>query len=434
MIEQPQKLDLPKPPEWLMQVCELLQKQEPELWKWFSAGKQQANAQEAVRLDLLKSTVELRRDSCAELYQAADRAAAALQLDIPVTIYQEQQSSGLNASVSIDTRAAHIIFQGDLVERLGKQELQAVLGHELGHLLLWRANNETLLTSLRLLDGVCNDAGVHPVYVETLRLFGLYTEIFCDRCAFLAHNEFAPVIAALVKLETGLHQVNAADYLKQAEEIRRAGKGFDDKSRGLTHPELYIRTSALHLWQAHPGQCDTEIDTMIRGQITLEELDLVGQLQIAQLTRQLIDIALEPEWMQTKATLAHARLFFVDYQFPTTAADPKSEHSTSTPLRALHHQQLGESYTTYLLLDFVSVDPDLREPALAHAISIAGQLGFKNHFCDVVQRELRMRKKQIDDLESQGAGIIQKLMGIAGSDLKSAATPNRETSKKGNRK
>jgi Peptidase family M48 len=434
MSDQGQNSELLKPPDWLIQACELLQKQEPELWKWFSAGKQQANAREAVRLDLLKSTVELQRDSYPELFQAADGAAAALQLDIPVTIYQAQQSSGFNASVSIDTSAARIIFQGDVIERLSKQELQAVLGHELGHLILWRMDDEKLLTALRLLGGVCDDPGVHPVYVETLRLFGLYAEIFCDRCSLKVHGEFLPVIAALVKLETGLKQVNAGDYLNQAEVIRRAGKGFDDKSRGLTHPELYIRTSALHLWQTRPDACDPEIDAMIRGQISLEELDLVGQAEIAHMSRRLLDIVLEPAWMQCEATLNHARLFFDDYQFPAQPTHPNSGRSISDPLLASHNQQLGESFSTYLLLDFVSVDQDLKEPALAHAISVAGRLGFKDHFCEVARRELRMRKKQMDELESQGAAIIEKLTGKGGSRSNLATSSNHEPSKKGDRK
>jgi hypothetical protein len=401
MSEPETTTELLRPPRWLRQLGDVLQRLEPELWSWFSAPDQEAKAGEAARLDLLQTAVVLPRPLHSELYRSVEEAAQRLNLSVPVTLYQPQQAPARNASVSIDTRAARIVLHGNLREQLDERELRAVLGHELGHLILWRTENRRYLTAGRLLDGLCDDPAAHSVFLETRRLLDLYTEVFCDRCALIAQGDLSAVVSALVKLDADLSPIDPSGNRNEAGEMPRSVTGIDEVSRGLTHPALDIRASALRLWQGQPDGCDSEIDALIHGPLTLTRLDLVGQQAVTDLTRQILDAMLAPSWMQSDASLAHARLFFPDYQFPSPSRFP-----LAAELRTIHNRQLGENYTTFLLLDFVTVNQELREPALAHAMAIAETLEFREPFCEAAQRELRLRKRQLDAIEDQGLQMI----------------------------
>ena len=112
-------------------VAEYLQRHEADRWKWFSADRFRAEQSESVRLDLLKSTYRLERDSSPALYAAADEVAAKLDLAAPLTFYQSQSAGGLNASLAYVPGEAHIVLQGRVTDWLTPAELRSVLGHEL---------------------------------------------------------------------------------------------------------------------------------------------------------------------------------------------------------------------------------------------------------------------------------------------------------------
>ena len=86
-----------------------------------------------------------------------------------------------------------------------------------------------------------------------------------------------PVVAGLVKIQTGLSQVSAPSYLKQAEEIFAKG---NVATEGLSHPEAFIRARALALWQEQRTDAAGHISEMIEGATALDELDLIGQTRL----------------------------------------------------------------------------------------------------------------------------------------------------------
>jgi hypothetical protein len=77
-----------------------LQAREAEIWTWFAADRLREQHNEAVRLELLKSTYRIERDANPDLYGAVDQVAAALDLDMPVTVYQSPGAGALNASLA----------------------------------------------------------------------------------------------------------------------------------------------------------------------------------------------------------------------------------------------------------------------------------------------------------------------------------------------
>src|SRR5882762_8172574 len=212
-------------------VAEYLQRHEADRWKWFSADRFRAEQSESVRLDLLKSTCRLERDSSPALYAAADEVAAKLDLAAPLTFYQSQSAGGLNASLAYVPGEAHIVLQGRVTDWLTPAELRSVLGHELAHFLLLERWQEYLVTS-QILAAMTNDPSAEPVHLVSARLFGLYTEVYCDRGAHLASGDLAAAVSALVKIETGISEVSADIYLRQADEI--FGKG-NPRTEGVSH-------------------------------------------------------------------------------------------------------------------------------------------------------------------------------------------------------
>lgn len=378
-------------------TADLLKREEPELWQWCRDDSQEQALRESVEVDLLRSTIALPRDAHPRLYEAADAAAKGLGLHLPLHLYQAQRSEDWNASVALSVDAAHIVFQGDLTRHLDDRELQALLAHELGHILLWRIDDQRYLTTLRALQALSHGTDACPVYAVTLSRFQRMTEFFCDRCSLTVTNALESVVSALVKTETGVTDLNPDAYIQQAlsvvDSVADPESASDGASKEKTHPETRQRVAGLSLWESDRDQCETRLLAMVRLPRTLDNLDLVDQPELAKSTRLLIDHMLAPEWMRCEATEALARQYFHDYEFPRTPVD--------SPLSDMM-KDFGESLANWVLLDFVTADNELRESALAHALSLAETLGSDSALRESAQRELRLRKRQLQLIIERG--------------------------------
>ncbi len=381
-------------------IRDYLKQEEPEVWNWYASNKVRDDQANAVRFDLLKSAYRIERQSRTQLYEAAEYAAENLSLDVPITIYQAQNPSGLNASLAYLPNEAHIVFHGPITSKLTDLELRALLGHELSHLLLWRNWGGEYLIVDQILGAMTLDRRAESSHFSSARLFGLYTEIFCDRGSLRVVKDPLVVVSMLVKLETQLEEVSAASYIRQADEIFRQGKPKADQS---THPEAFIRARAIKLWADGDSEADSRIAAMLEGDHALDELDLLGQQEVAALTRRLLNCLLAPRWLQTDLVLAHARMFFEDYAVPTGAADDR------TLLDDIKSDDKSmQDYYCYVMLDFVTADRDLEELPLAAALVLSGQLGLKERFSKIARKELRLRKKQLEKIDQQKESLLAK--------------------------
>jgi hypothetical protein len=378
-----------------------LRTEERAVWDWYASAKVREDQAEAVRFDLLKSTYRLDREGSGDLYAAVDEAAAKLVInDVPVTLYQAQNPQGLNLSLAWLVSEAHIVLHGDVAGMLTTEELRAVFGHELSHLMLWRGWNGEYLIVDQVLAAITNDAHAQPAHLHSARLFSLYNEIFCDRGALRVAGDLHVVVSALVKTETGLSRVSAESYLRQAEEIFAKGSA---QAEGITHPEAFIRARAAKLWRENDAGVDARVAEMIEGSPTLGTLDLVARTRVSALTRRLIDALLAQRVLQCEPLLAHARLFFEDYAPPNEAPDVAAlakELATSD-------KELRD-YWCYVLLDFATADRDLEDVPLAAALALAEQLGFKEPLAEIARRELRLRKKQLEAIDERKQVIIDQ--------------------------
>ncbi len=179
-----------------------------------------------------------------------------------------------------------MVFSGPVLTLLNAEELKSIIGHELAHHLLWGRDGGEFHIADRLIQVVAGDPRASVSHEQTARRFQLFTEVFADRGSLRVTGDVLPVIAGLVKMETGLAQVSAQGYLQQAEEIFAQG---NLATEGLSHPEAFIRARALALWQDQREAAAAPITAMIEGAPALDELDLLGQMRLTPAQRSAAD-------------------------------------------------------------------------------------------------------------------------------------------------
>jgi hypothetical protein len=380
------------------QIVAFLKGHDPDVWTWFASTRKRASQAEDLRFDLLKSTYRIDRDSQPELYLVAERVAERLGITAPITIYQAQNPLGLNASLAYLPDEVHVVLHGPVASQLSPVEMCGLLGHEMTHFLLWQDYHGDLLTAFEVLLAFANDSRAHPAHLASLRLLNLYNEIVCDRGALLVTQDVWAVISMLVKVQTGVQEVNPDSYLRQADEIFARGPA---RTEGLAHPEAFIRARAIQLWAENDPQANVAIDAMIQSPQDLNGLDLLQQQVVAGWTRRLIDLLLSHKWFQSDPILAHARLYFEDYAPPAGALTDSllaGEVKDSAPnLR---------DYFCFVLFDFLSADRELDEPSLAAGLQVAEQLDFKQRFMELARQELRLRKSQLEKVDARREAIL----------------------------
>jgi Zn-dependent protease with chaperone function len=382
------------------QILDYLRTEERDLWTWFSSSRARSEHGESVRLDLLKSTYRLEPAAHAELYVRAQEARAALGLEIPVTLYQAQVSTGLNASLAYIPGEAHLVLSGPVLSAVAPSELLSILAHELSHYLLWEREDGAYLVARQVLQAMAGHRQAQPSHARSARLFHLYEEVYADRGSLLVSGDVQVTVAGLVKLETGLASVSGESFLRQAEEIFSRERV---KTQGTSHPESFIRARALKLWSDGGPAAEAPIAEMLEGPLELDELDLLGQRKLTRLSRRLLGDLLAPAWFQTEPVLGHARLFFRDFALTGMPdEEPLAKEDFPTKDRGL------QDYLCYLLLDFAAVDPDLEESPLAAAFGLGERLGLADRLEEIAGKELGLSRKELAKIRKERGRILEE--------------------------
>jgi len=390
----------PDPTGYHRNIVRFLKAEEGELWNWFASSLSKPGYSETVRLDLLKTTYRIDPVTQPRLGALAEEAIGRYGWHVPVTFYQSQVAGGMNAALVYVPEEIHVVFTGPVLNVLSEPELKALLGHEFAHFLLYRDWNDEYLVAADLLRALGNEAGAAPAHLESGRLFNLYTGVFADRGALFICDDPLVAVSTLVKMTTGLTEVNAESYVRQAEEIFSKDRV---QANQLTHPESYIRAGALMLWAEKGDDAEVEIERMIEGPLALDRLDLLGQRKVADQTRRLLNQLMTPRWFRSEATLAHARLFFDDFE----PEDPSNEDKTLAEDLRTDDEGLRD-YFCYVLLDFAAVDRDMEDVPLAAALVLSRKLGIEQRFAELVHKELAIPKKQVARAQKEAEATVAK--------------------------
>jgi len=369
------------------QVVDYLKTSEPAVWAWASSlGVQQEHAQD-VRAQLLRDTYRLSPETHPQAYQACETALQRLQIQAPATLYQAGDGT-MNASLYYLAGEVHVVFYGPILERLDAQELLALLGHELAHYRLWSEHEGDYLTAERILNHAMADVYTPPSLEQTARLYSLHTEIYADRGAALAAGCPQASITSLVKVHTGILSVDAASYLQQAREL----DGKDAPlSLGVSHPETFLRSQAVESWWQQLPDTDDWLHRRLRGPLSLNRLDVTDQIELTALTRGFIARFIGNAVLQSEAVLNQVRGFFPDWK----------AHETPLDLGTLKAERIDASiheYLHFIMLDLCLVDRDLRDEALLHAARTAKQLGSADDFINVLKRDIKFPKRELDPI------------------------------------
>jgi hypothetical protein len=358
-------------------------------WDFFAAAKTREEQLNEYKTELLKNTYKFDETNDPLLFKLLNKAKEKLGLEqLPVQIYQEQHTDEINASIIFFHNEAHIVFSGPIRNIMDEQELLAILAHELTHIKLYTMINGQAEVADRIITSIANNYNSEPSYYETARLFRLYTEIFCDRGAYTVVEDTAAVITSLVKAATGLQQVNAESFVKQADEIFALEN--NTKSNTYSHPENFIRARSIQLWHEKKEGANEEISRMIEGLTDLNHMDIFKQKEMTALTKEILHLFLKPKWFQSTLIISQAKQFFPDFSFKTESILTK-EFSEKI---AQSHKSIQE-YFSYLLLDFGLLDPGLEDVAFGWAFQFAEDIGLKEVFDGIVKKELKFSDKKL---------------------------------------
>ena len=178
--------------------------------------------EQMTRLDNLATGVKVSEKQYPELYERFREAITCLGgLDPEPELFVKSDPRPNAYTLALRGGAPFVVVTSALVDGFSAAETQAVLGHELGHLVcehsLWFSLGSIGSTLLPPLPGV--GAAAERLQQEWRRA----AEFSCDRAALLVTQDAAVVSEALIKLASGsTRPVDVDAYLQQAREYDEA--------------------------------------------------------------------------------------------------------------------------------------------------------------------------------------------------------------------
>jgi Zn-dependent protease with chaperone function len=215
--------------------------------------------QRALRLMFLASSVKVSEQQFPHIHEMLRDACYVLDLEKVPELYVVQQP--LVNAMAVGLNEPFIVLNSGLVDLLDPEELRAVIGHEVGHILSGHAVYSTMLAILILLAA---RIAWMPIGYLGLRgiIWGLEewfrkAELSCDRAGLLACQDINASRRVLMKLAGGsrLAEMNADAFHEQAHEYDAVPDLRDSilkilQLQGNTHPFAVVRFAEIDHWYA----------------------------------------------------------------------------------------------------------------------------------------------------------------------------------------
>ncbi len=213
-------------------------------------------------LENIASSVLVGPNQLPDLYQSLCEACRVLDLEVP-QLYIKQHPMPNAYTFAMRGKQPFIVVHTSLIELLNPAEVQAVIGHELGHLkcdhgvYLTLANLLTLATSQLPFGNVLMQNWQSQI-MEWVRC----AEFTCDRAALLATQDARTVASVLMKLSGGsptlspllnldafIDQARSYDAISESDMGEMLKKIKTDE---LSHPVPVLRAREIDRWASTP--------------------------------------------------------------------------------------------------------------------------------------------------------------------------------------
>ena len=189
------------------------------------------------------------------LHESLLRVCEVLDVDDVPELFVSQKPV-VNAG-AVGMSKPFIVLNSSLVELLGDDEVEAVIGHEVGHILSGHVLYRTLLVillSLTVFRYPLAGLAVRPVLFALLEWYRK-SELSSDRAGLLSVQSPDASMRALMHMAGGMRgeTLNLEEFVAQAEEYREGGDLLDSVYKvlnvlGLTHPFAVVRVAELKDW------------------------------------------------------------------------------------------------------------------------------------------------------------------------------------------
>ncbi|MFC1745441.1 M48 family metallopeptidase [Candidatus Riflebacteria bacterium] len=236
------------------------------------------------RLLFLSSTVRVNEKQFGNVYELYREAREILDMEEEPELFVAQTPI-LNAfAFGIDK--PFIVLNSSTLDTLDEKELQAILAHELAHVLsghmLYKSVLFTLLELMQM-GGFGIPFGIWGLRAFVIALFEWYrkSELSCDRAALLVTQDLDVCLKVEMKLAGGrkIEHMDTEEFLKQAEEYEEAGDILDSIYKLLnmlytTHPYAVVRMKELKEWYENGSYND-----ILAGTYTKREDDAHARMR-----------------------------------------------------------------------------------------------------------------------------------------------------------
>lgn len=210
-----------------------------------------------LRLFFLASAVRVEEDQFARVHRLYREACDILDVKHPPELFVAQNFVVNAAAIGVDK--PFIVITSSLTDMMSDEELQCVLGHELGHVQCGHALYTTVLLLLLrmwfLFAGV--PGGIYAVIAIQAALleWSRKAELTADRAGLLVAQDPNVSYRVDMKLAGGKHaeEMNLDAFLRQAREYDGGGDMLDGVLKlgflfRQTHPFPVLRVAELKQW------------------------------------------------------------------------------------------------------------------------------------------------------------------------------------------